>query len=322
MSTTSPSPARRPTIRRARRDDARGARPGRDRAARRDHRLGARRRAAGRHDRRALFQDPPLCRIEGPPRGPRARLPRDPPGGERPAIGPRRDARPGRRRCRAAAAVRRLAARPGADRGRRGRRRSRRRAGLAAAELRSAGRRRTNGRPCSSARRSTCASTSRGPTREAWPRRFPAPSRRRIADGPAPAPTAEVDDIRPSATGLVEVQDEGSQLICLGLRGRSRACSIVDLCAGAGGKTLALAAEMAPEAEIIACDTDRAPALAAAAARSSAPARRSSRRGCSIRGREAGRAGRPCRPGRSRAGRRALLGHRHLAAQSRRRAGG
>jgi 16S rRNA (cytosine967-C5)-methyltransferase len=34
--------------------------------------------------------------------------------------------------------------------------------------------------------------------------------------------------------------------------------TVVDLCAGAGGKTLALAAEMANEGRIIACDTDRA----------------------------------------------------------------
>lgn len=56
--------------------------------------------------------------------------------------------------------------------------------------------------------------------------------------------------------GLVEIQDEGSQLIAL-------ACSpaaghrIVDLCAGAGGKALAIAAS-APQAEILACDTNRA----------------------------------------------------------------
>jgi 16S rRNA (cytosine967-C5)-methyltransferase len=59
------------------------------------------------------------------------------------------------------------------------------------------------------------------------------------------------------ASGLVEVQDEGSQLICLGCEARSGMLA-VDLCAGAGGKTLALAAEMSGEGRILACDTDRA----------------------------------------------------------------
>jgi 16S rRNA (cytosine967-C5)-methyltransferase len=56
--------------------------------------------------------------------------------------------------------------------------------------------------------------------------------------------------------GLIEVQDEGSQLV-------ARACAavpgmtVIDLCAGAGGKTLALAADVANEGAILACDTDR-----------------------------------------------------------------
>ena len=56
--------------------------------------------------------------------------------------------------------------------------------------------------------------------------------------------------------GLVEVQDEGSQLIALACEARA-GMRIVDLCAGAGGKALALAAA-APEAEILASDTNRA----------------------------------------------------------------
>jgi 16S rRNA (cytosine967-C5)-methyltransferase len=56
--------------------------------------------------------------------------------------------------------------------------------------------------------------------------------------------------------GQIEVQDEGSQLICLGC-GAKPGMLTVDLCAGAGGKTLALAAEMANEGQILACDTDR-----------------------------------------------------------------
>jgi 16S rRNA (cytosine967-C5)-methyltransferase len=51
------------------------------------------------------------------------------------------------------------------------------------------------------------------------------------------------------------VQDEGSQLIALTCE-PADGMRIVDLCAGAGGKSLALAAA-APDAEIIACDTSR-----------------------------------------------------------------
>jgi 16S rRNA (cytosine967-C5)-methyltransferase len=57
-------------------------------------------------------------------------------------------------------------------------------------------------------------------------------------------------------SGLVEVQDEGSQLLALGC-GVSAGMAIVDLCAGAGGKTLALAAEMGNRGCIVASDTDR-----------------------------------------------------------------
>jgi len=59
------------------------------------------------------------------------------------------------------------------------------------------------------------------------------------------------------ADGLVEVQDEGSQLIALACRARP-GMTVVDLCAGAGGKTLALAAMMEDEGRLIACDVDRA----------------------------------------------------------------
>lgn len=65
-----------------------------------------------------------------------------------------------------------------------------------------------------------------------------------------------IDDHPAYAAGLVEVQDEGSQLIAL-------ACApedgerIVDFCAGAGGKALALAAA-APRATILATDSNRA----------------------------------------------------------------
>ena len=58
-------------------------------------------------------------------------------------------------------------------------------------------------------------------------------------------------------SGRIEVQDEGSQLICLAC-GAEPGMLAVDLCAGAGGKTLALAAEMGDRGRIVACDTDRA----------------------------------------------------------------
>lgn len=57
-------------------------------------------------------------------------------------------------------------------------------------------------------------------------------------------------------SGLVEIQDEGSQLLSLACQARA-GMLVVDLCAGAGGKTLALAAEMGNQGRLIACDTDR-----------------------------------------------------------------
>lgn len=56
--------------------------------------------------------------------------------------------------------------------------------------------------------------------------------------------------------GKVEVQDEGSQLIALAC-GAQAGATVVDLCAGAGGKTLALAADMDGQGRLIACDADR-----------------------------------------------------------------
>ncbi len=57
--------------------------------------------------------------------------------------------------------------------------------------------------------------------------------------------------------GGFEVQDAGSQIVGLALPA-APGDAIIDLCAGAGGKTLALAARMANDGAIIACDTDRA----------------------------------------------------------------
>ena len=58
-------------------------------------------------------------------------------------------------------------------------------------------------------------------------------------------------------SGQIEVQDTGSQLACAALAAQPGEL-VVDLCAGAGGKTLALAAEMADRGRLIASDTDRA----------------------------------------------------------------
>ena len=57
-------------------------------------------------------------------------------------------------------------------------------------------------------------------------------------------------------TGRIEVQDSGSQLCCLALAARPGE-TVIDLCAGAGGKTLALAAAMDNRGRLIAADTDR-----------------------------------------------------------------
>ena len=72
--------------------------------------------------------------------------------------------------------------------------------------------------------------------------------------------------------GLVEVQDEGSQLAAL-LVGARPGMTVIDWCAGAGGKTLALASEMtmtgAMTGRLVACDASEArlAALAPRAAR-------------------------------------------------------
>jgi 16S rRNA (cytosine967-C5)-methyltransferase len=56
--------------------------------------------------------------------------------------------------------------------------------------------------------------------------------------------------------GLVEVQDEGSQIAAL-CAGAKPGEQVIDLCAGAGGKTLALAAAMEGRGQIHATDSDK-----------------------------------------------------------------
>jgi 16S rRNA (cytosine967-C5)-methyltransferase len=79
------------------------------------------------------------------------------------------------------------------------------------------------------------------------------PGRRPVTAGPA------------FQSGLVEIQDEGSQLVAL-LTDARPGMRVADLCAGAGGKTLALAATMQNRGHIAACDVS-APRLDAAVRR-------------------------------------------------------
>jgi 16S rRNA (cytosine967-C5)-methyltransferase len=72
------------------------------------------------------------------------------------------------------------------------------------------------------------------------------------ADAKSPAIHAEPAFIK----GLIEIQDEGSQLAAL-LAGVKPGEQVVDLCAGAGGKTLALAAAMENRGQIYATDLDK-----------------------------------------------------------------
>src|ERR1700719_2121263 len=72
------------------------------------------------------------------------------------------------------------------------------------------------------------------------------------ADAKSPAIHAEPAFIK----GTVEVQDEGSQLSAL-LAGAKPGQQVVDLCAGAGGKTLALAAVMENRGQLYATDSDK-----------------------------------------------------------------
>jgi 16S rRNA (cytosine967-C5)-methyltransferase len=72
------------------------------------------------------------------------------------------------------------------------------------------------------------------------------------ADARNPGIHSEEDFVK----GLVEVQDEGSQLAAL-LSAARPGEQVIDLCAGAGGKTLALAAMMQGKGRLIATDRDK-----------------------------------------------------------------
>ncbi|WP_066718108.1 RsmB/NOP family class I SAM-dependent RNA methyltransferase [Sphingomonas pituitosa] len=65
-----------------------------------------------------------------------------------------------------------------------------------------------------------------------------------------------VDRTDAFVAGQFEVQDAGSQLVSA-LAGAAPGMTVIDLCAGGGGKTLALAAAMENRGTILACDVDR-----------------------------------------------------------------
>jgi 16S rRNA (cytosine967-C5)-methyltransferase len=101
--------------------------------------------------------------------------------------------------------------------------------------------------------RANVARTSRQALLEQWPGAEPTPL---SPWGLRLPPDSRVDQHPAFLDGLVEVQDEGSQLIAIACQPQQQQ-RIIDLCAGAGGKSLALAAG-APEAEILATDANRA----------------------------------------------------------------
>ena len=72
-------------------------------------------------------------------------------------------------------------------------------------------------------------------------------------EGGARSPNVEADPAH--GRGWFEVQDEGSQIAAL-LAGAEPRLQVADICAGAGGKTLALAAQMHNTGQIYAYDAD------------------------------------------------------------------
>lgn len=73
--------------------------------------------------------------------------------------------------------------------------------------------------------------------------------------GPGRHPNVQVEPA--FVKGAFEIQDEGSQIAAL-LVGARAGERILDLCAGAGGKSLALASIMSNKGQVIATDSDRA----------------------------------------------------------------
>jgi 16S rRNA (cytosine967-C5)-methyltransferase len=82
------------------------------------------------------------------------------------------------------------------------------------------------------------------------------PSGIRIVQAPGPSRSPHVEAEPGHGKGWFEVQDEGSQVASL-LTGVAPKEQVIDLCAGAGGKTLALAALMQNTGQLYAYDADR-----------------------------------------------------------------
>ena len=78
----------------------------------------------------------------------------------------------------------------------------------------------------------------------------------RIEHEPGPGKSPHVEAEPGHGKGWFEVQDEGSQLATI-LSGASSRQQVIDLCAGAGGKTLGLAALMENTGQLYAYDADR-----------------------------------------------------------------
>jgi 16S rRNA (cytosine967-C5)-methyltransferase len=78
----------------------------------------------------------------------------------------------------------------------------------------------------------------------------------RIASGERDSRTPNVQADEGYLKGWFEVQDQGSQIVAL-LAGAQPGEQVLDLCAGAGGKTLAMAAMMGNKGQIFAYDSDR-----------------------------------------------------------------
>ncbi|MBN9307523.1 MAG: MFS transporter [Devosia sp. 67-54] len=83
-----------------------------------------------------------------------------------------------------------------------------------------------------------------------------APHGLRIAAGTRDSRTPNVQVEEGYLKGWFEVQDQGSQIVAA-LAGATAGEQVLDLCAGAGGKTLAMAADMANKGQIFAYDSDR-----------------------------------------------------------------
>ncbi|MEQ1770998.1 MAG: RsmB/NOP family class I SAM-dependent RNA methyltransferase [Devosia sp.] len=83
-----------------------------------------------------------------------------------------------------------------------------------------------------------------------------APDGIRLAAGRGDSRTPNVQVEEGYLKGQFEVQDQGSQIVAL-LAGARPGEQVLDLCAGAGGKTLALAAAMENKGQIFAHDSDR-----------------------------------------------------------------